>query len=79
LSETISSREPSIVLTSSISFPYSPPSAERMRSPWSRSTPSPHSALTTWSPPIPMWRWIRQIGRTISWRVKALNHAIAWW
>ena len=37
------------------------------------------SAATSWSPPMPMWRWMRQIGtRWPCWR-NARYHAIACW
>ena len=44
-----------------------------------RSRSSPPSAATSWSPPIPMWRWIRHSGRVTSCARNARYHAIAWW
>src|SRR5262245_21525001 len=50
-----------------------------MSSPLSSSVRSSQSAAISWSPPMPMWRWMRQIGSTIScWR-KARYQATAWW
>ena len=56
------------------------PSRRRARPrPARRRTPRETREATSWSPPIPMWRWMRQIGSTTPcWR-NARYHAIACW
>ena len=58
---------------------YSVFSAARAASPCSSSKVSLVRAGTSWSPPIPIERWIFQMGSTTPcWR-NAQNHASAWW
>jgi hypothetical protein len=40
---------------------------------------APARARTKLSPPMPMWRWARHTGTTISWSRNARYHARAWW
>ncbi len=75
----MSSRAPSSTEVVWMVARYSGPSAARMSSPQRRSTSSPATAATSWSPPIPMWRWIRVIGSTTPcWR-NAMYQDIACW
>jgi hypothetical protein len=74
-----SSTAPSNGAVSPIIAMYWSCSAARMASPCSCSTSSLETAATSWSPPMPMCRWMRQIG-TVTWCcLKARYQAMAWW
>ena len=66
LTSASSSCAPSNGWTSPISASNSSTHAWRRSSPCASSASGPATAATNWSPPIPMPRWMRHIGRVMS-------------
>ena len=71
LSNSRNARAPGSGATFAISSWYSAASVSDAASPCSRAHSSPASAGTSWSPPIPIARWVRQAGTTRPWRANA--------